>query len=81
MPLSGTTQKGPAQTRQLEGLVPLGACGFKSRLRHQSVGGFPHTRDHQIPSSEVRARRYSSPAGTVPLCTDVPEAQGTGAIL
>ena len=22
------------QTRQLEGLVPLGACGFKSRLRH-----------------------------------------------
>jgi len=26
------------QTRQLEGLVPLGAYGFKSRLRHQKTG-------------------------------------------
>jgi hypothetical protein len=26
------------QTRQLEGLVPSGACGFKSRLRHYVDG-------------------------------------------
>ena len=30
------------QTRQLEGLVPLGACGFKSRLRHRVIPKWYH---------------------------------------
>jgi hypothetical protein len=35
--------------------VPLGACGFKSRLRHQIAGNIPRGNDQ---SRGTRERRY-----------------------